>query len=144
MEQQPSEQRNELPLQPQQQQQHHHNQNQQHQQPQNRLRSPLPHPSLVTQLPTLTPMTSRTAESTPLSSPGLFSPTALRHSILAQQTSLSESNTPAPLHNGLPYLHPLQTHKVREYVHDSLLHARRSPPILRLLHSFVLPPTLCF
>ncbi|KAI9170864.1 Serine/threonine-protein kinase ssp1 [Paramyrothecium foliicola] len=110
-----SEQRNELPQQqqpqpqpqpPQQQQPYKHN-------------SPVPHPSLITQLPSPAAFPLRTAESTPMSSPGLFSPTAIRHSGILAHTSLSESNTPAP-HGGIPYLHPLQNHKVRE-THKALI-----------------------
>lgn len=56
-------------------------------------------------------MPLRTASSTPVSSPGLFSPSPSRHVLHA--TSMSESNTPAPPPGG-PFLHPLQTHKVRE------------------------------
>ncbi|KJZ72732.1 hypothetical protein HIM_07924 [Hirsutella minnesotensis 3608] len=58
----------------------------------------------------------RTASSTPMSSPGLFSPSPSRHH---QPTSISESNTPAPA-LGSPYLHPLQNHKVRE-THKALI-----------------------
>lgn len=56
-------------------------------------------------------MPLRTASSTPVSSPGLFSPTPSRH--IFHASSMSESNTPAPPAGG-PFLHPLQTHKVRE------------------------------
>ena len=56
-------------------------------------------------------MPLRTASSTPVSSPGLFSPTPSRHILHA--SSVSESNTPAPPPGG-PFLHPLQTRKVRE------------------------------
>ncbi|KAJ6781299.1 hypothetical protein PWT90_10159 [Aphanocladium album] len=62
-------------------------------------------------------MPLRTACSTPVSSPGLFSPTPSRHVFHA--SSLSESNTPAPPAGG-PFLHPLQTHKVRE-THKALI-----------------------
>ncbi|OAA78604.1 Calcium/calmodulin-dependent/calcium-dependent protein kinase [Akanthomyces lecanii RCEF 1005] len=62
-------------------------------------------------------MPLRTASSTPVSSPGLFSPTPSRHILHA--SSMSESNTPAPPPGG-PFLHPLQTHKVRE-THKALI-----------------------
>ncbi|OAA69858.1 Calcium/calmodulin-dependent/calcium-dependent protein kinase [Cordyceps fumosorosea ARSEF 2679] len=62
-------------------------------------------------------MPLRTACSTPVSSPGLFSPTPSRHALHA--SSMSESNTPAPPPGG-PFLHPLQTHKVRE-THKALI-----------------------
>lgn len=63
-------------------------------------------------LPPSSSLPLRTASSTPMSSPGLFSPSP---SHFHQPTSLSESNTPAPA-LGSPYLHPLQNHRVREYV----------------------------
>ncbi|KAH8710891.1 Serine/threonine-protein kinase ssp1 [Beauveria bassiana] len=59
----------------------------------------------------------RTASSTPVSSIGLFSPTPSRHILHA--SSVSECNTPAPP-SGAPFLHPLQTHKVRE-THKALI-----------------------
>ncbi|XWW94695.1 hypothetical protein V2A60_002641 [Cordyceps javanica] len=62
-------------------------------------------------------MPLRTASSTPVSSPGLFSPTPSRH--IFHASSMSESNTPAPPPGG-PFLHPLQTHKVRE-THKALI-----------------------
>ncbi|KFA50404.1 hypothetical protein S40293_05226 [Stachybotrys chartarum IBT 40293] len=55
----------------------------------------------------------KTADNTPMSSPGLFSPTGSRQTGLYHPTSFSESSTPVH-HSGSPYLHPLQTHKVRE------------------------------
>ncbi|KAF4589886.1 serine/threonine-protein kinase ssp1 [Ophiocordyceps camponoti-floridani] len=58
----------------------------------------------------------RTASSTPMSSPGLFSSSPSRQQ---QPTSVSESNTPAPA-AGSPYLHPLQNHRVRE-THKALI-----------------------
>ncbi|ATY61121.1 serine threonine [Cordyceps militaris] len=62
-------------------------------------------------------MPLRTASSTPVSSPSLFSPTPSRH--ILHTSSMSESNTPAPPPGG-PFLHPLQTHKVRE-THKALI-----------------------
>ncbi|PHH87526.1 hypothetical protein CDD83_8745 [Cordyceps sp. RAO-2017] len=67
-------------------------------------------------LPASSSMPLRTASSTPMSSPGLFSPSPSR---LHQPTSISESNTPAPT-SGSPYLHPLQNHRVRE-THKALI-----------------------
>lgn len=74
---------------------------------------PQPKPALYTHLSQLSSLPLRTANSTPTASPGLFSPVA-RHPHMPTQ-SFSESNTPAPLFDS-PYLHPLQTHRVREYV----------------------------
>ncbi|EAA27566.1 serine/threonine protein kinase [Neurospora crassa OR74A] len=67
--------------------------------------------------PFLPPMASqiphRTANSTPVSSPGLFSPSIPRSNMSLSGQPSSENTTPAPtLHS--PYLHPLQSHKVRE------------------------------
>jgi serine/threonine protein kinase len=78
----------------------------------------LSHPSLAGKISLPAPQPLRTAESTPMSSPGLFSPTAIRHGAIPP-TSFSESNTPAPP-SIAPYLHPLQTHKVRE-THKALI-----------------------
>ncbi|GAO16205.1 hypothetical protein UVI_02045030 [Ustilaginoidea virens] len=59
----------------------------------------------------------RTANSTPVSSPGLFSPTASRY----PYTSISERNSPAPINDSPFLLHPLQNqHKVRE-THKALI-----------------------
>ncbi|KUI67815.1 Serine/threonine-protein kinase ssp1 [Cytospora mali] len=56
---------------------------------------------------------SRTASSTPVSSPGLFSPASLRAVMsLPPSHSASEGTTPAAAQS--PFLHPLQTHRVRE------------------------------
>ncbi|KAK0388183.1 hypothetical protein NLU13_4428 [Sarocladium strictum] len=65
---------------------------------------------LHTQLPPAPSLPSKTAQSTPMSSPGLFSPTGIRHNAAVGNTSLSESTTPS----GLGSLHPLQSHRVRE------------------------------
>jgi serine/threonine protein kinase len=62
------------------------------------------------------PMALKTSHNTPASSPGLFSPSATR--MVPHQTSLSESNSPAPDLTA-PYLHPLQ-YKVRE-THKALI-----------------------
>ncbi|KAG5992304.1 hypothetical protein E4U52_002915 [Claviceps spartinae] len=70
-------------------------------------------------LPQSVSMPLRTANSTPISSPGLFSPTASRQSLTYPHTSLSECNTPAPM-GKRPWLHPLQTHRVRE-THKALI-----------------------
>ena len=84
-------------MEPQQPQPHNHNRN-----------SQLPH--LQSVLPPHIP--SRTANSTPISSPGLFSPGNPRSNMSLPPQPVSEGTTPAPTHS--PYLHPLQTHKVRE------------------------------
>ncbi|KAJ4403743.1 hypothetical protein N0V82_010603 [Gnomoniopsis sp. IMI 355080] len=56
---------------------------------------------------------ARTANSTPISSPGLFSPANPRATMsLPSSQPASENTTPAVQHS--PFLHPLQTHKVRE------------------------------
>jgi serine/threonine protein kinase len=78
---------------------------------------PYPHPH-YSSIPHSASLALKTNQSTPASSPGLFSPTALRHNNLPP-TSLSESNSPAP-ELGTPYLHPLQSHKVRE-THKALI-----------------------
>ncbi|KHN95506.1 Calcium/calmodulin-dependent/calcium-dependent protein kinase [Metarhizium album ARSEF 1941] len=75
---------------------------------------------LYNHLPPSTSLPLRTASSTPVSSPGLFSPTASRHNLTAlPYTSVSECNTPAPIGSS-PFLHPLQTHRVRE-THKALI-----------------------
>ncbi|KAJ4261679.1 hypothetical protein NW762_007117 [Fusarium torreyae] len=61
-------------------------------------------------------MPLRTANSTPMSSPGLFSPSGSRQNLV---TSVSENNTP-PNYAQSPLLHPLQMHKVRE-THKALI-----------------------
>ncbi|OAQ88937.1 serine/threonine-protein kinase ssp1 [Purpureocillium lilacinum] len=70
-------------------------------------------PPLHAHIPPSASLPLRTAPTTPVSSPGLFSPRQL------PTTSISESNTPA-LAAGSPYLHPLQTHRVRE-THKALI-----------------------
>ncbi|KAL7794230.1 kinase-like protein [Trichoderma ceciliae] len=79
---------------------------------------PKPKPALYTQLSQLSSLPLRTASSTPTTSPGLFSPVA-RHAHHIPTSSISESSTPAPLLDS-PYLHPLQTHRVRE-THKALI-----------------------
>ncbi|KAJ6439398.1 serine/threonine-protein kinase ssp1 [Purpureocillium lavendulum] len=74
---------------------------------------PTPLPPLHAHIPPSASLPLRTAPTTPISSPGLFSPRQL------PTTSISESNTPA-LVAGSPYLHPLQTHRVRE-THKALI-----------------------
>ncbi|KAF4471425.1 CAMKK kinase [Fusarium albosuccineum] len=73
-------------------------------------------PPLHTHLPSSSsmPMPLRTANSTPMSSPGLFSPSGSRQNLV---TSVSENNTP-PGYTQSPLLHPL--HKVRE-THKALI-----------------------
>ncbi|KAH7179501.1 uncharacterized protein B0J16DRAFT_271934 [Fusarium flagelliforme] len=73
-------------------------------------------PPLHTHLPSSSSMPLRTANSTPMSSPGLFSPSASRQNLV---TSVSENNTP-PNYAQSPLLHPLQMHKVRE-THKALI-----------------------
>ncbi|KAH8714489.1 hypothetical protein BGZ61DRAFT_348743 [Ilyonectria robusta] len=75
-----------------------------------------PTPPLYTHLPPSASMPLRTANSTPMSSPGLFSPSGSRQNLY---TSVSESNTPINL-GGSPLLHPLQMHRVRE-THKALI-----------------------
>jgi [calcium/calmodulin-dependent protein kinase] kinase len=72
------------------------------------------HPHLHSiMLPPPTQFPNRTANSTPLSSPGLFSPTLARGTMpFPPSQPGSEIATPASLNS--PYLHPLQGHKVRE------------------------------
>ncbi|KAG6020730.1 hypothetical protein E4U41_002751 [Claviceps citrina] len=94
----------------------HRLQHQQSQTPQELSPEPLP---LRAPLPQSASMPLRTANSTPMSSPGLFSPTASRHNLTLPYTSLSECNTPAPPGHR-PFLHPLQTHRVRE-THKALI-----------------------
>ncbi|KAF4984534.1 hypothetical protein FZEAL_310 [Fusarium zealandicum] len=67
-------------------------------------------PPLHTHLPSSASMPLRTANSTPMSSPGLFSPSGSRQNLV---TSVSENNTP-PGYTQSPLLHPLQMHKVRD------------------------------
>ncbi|KAK8913045.1 hypothetical protein H634G_10336 [Metarhizium anisopliae BRIP 53293] len=92
--------------------------------PQQQSSQPPPEPTalqpLHTHLPQSTSLPLRTASSTPVSSPGLFSPSASRHNLAnLPYTSVSECNTPAPIGSS-PFLHPLQTHRVRE-THKALI-----------------------
>ncbi|KAI0843605.1 kinase-like protein [Hypoxylon sp. FL0890] len=61
---------------------------------------------------------SRTANSTPISSPGLFSPSNPRSNTFLPY-SASDASTPAPA-TASPFLHPLQNHRVRE-THKALV-----------------------
>ncbi|KAF9874555.1 serine threonine-protein kinase ssp1 [Colletotrichum karsti] len=61
----------------------------------------------------------RSAASTPMTSPGLFSPSNPRPKSSFPTHSSSESNTPNA-ETSSPYLHPLQHHKVRE-THKALI-----------------------
>ncbi|KAK5636359.1 hypothetical protein RRF57_012071 [Xylaria bambusicola] len=70
-----------------------------------------PHLSMTNNTPHLPAIPSRTANSTPVSSPGLFSPTNLRSNVFPHFAS--DTSTPSASTNS-PYLHPLQSHKVRE------------------------------
>ncbi|KAH9907928.1 protein kinase-like protein [Xylariomycetidae sp. FL2044] len=76
------------------------------------------HSHLIGDNPSFPSLPSRTANSTPISSPGLFSPTNPRPNAFPNH-SASEATTPAPAINS-PYLHPLQNHKVRE-THKALV-----------------------
>ncbi|KAI1506128.1 hypothetical protein F5X99DRAFT_426154 [Biscogniauxia marginata] len=67
----------------------------------------------------LPPIPSRTASSTPISSPGLFSPANPRPNVLLPVHASSETPTPTAIATS-PYLHPLQTHRVRE-THKALV-----------------------
>ncbi|OTA07004.1 serine/threonine protein kinase [Trichoderma parareesei] len=78
---------------------------------------PQPKPAPYTHLSQLSSLPLRTANSTPTTSPGLFSPVA-RHGHMPN-SSVSENNSPAPMFES-PYLHPLQTHRVRE-THKALI-----------------------
>ncbi|KAK0612843.1 hypothetical protein B0T17DRAFT_470690, partial [Bombardia bombarda] len=75
---------------------------------------PSHHPSLHNIVPPpLAHIPHRTANSTPVSPPGLFSPTAPRSTIsLPAQTMSDGSSTPGTISS--PFLHPLQSHRVRE------------------------------
>ncbi|GAP85675.1 putative serine threonine-protein kinase ssp1 [Rosellinia necatrix] len=77
-----------------------------------------PPPFMTNNTPHL-PIPSRTASSTPISSPGLFhfSPTNTR-SNAPQTLSASDASTPGTV--GSPYLHPLQSRIVRE-THKALV-----------------------
>ncbi|KAI0970975.1 hypothetical protein F4678DRAFT_462110 [Xylaria arbuscula] len=78
-----------------------------------------PHLSTLNNTPHLPAIPSRTANSTPVSSPGLFSPSNLRSNIFPYPYSTSEASTPAAAVSS-PFLHPLQSHKVRE-THKALV-----------------------
>ncbi|KAI1266385.1 kinase-like protein [Xylariaceae sp. FL1019] len=67
--------------------------------------------------PSLPSVPSRTANSTPISSPGLFSPSNPRPYVFPPHPA-SEASTPAVAVS--PFLHPLQNHKVRE-THKALV-----------------------
>ncbi|KAL2755326.1 hypothetical protein ACRALDRAFT_2121887, partial [Sodiomyces alcalophilus JCM 7366] len=69
------------------------------------------HPSLHHIIPLSSTPPPRTASSTPMTSPGLFSP-GPRPGFA--NPSASNSNTPTGETTNSPYLHPLQHHKVRE------------------------------
>ena len=77
---------------------------------------PQPHTQPQNTLPPTHPQNpSLTASSTPVASPGLFSPSNPRTTMsLPPSQSVSEGTTPAALNS--PFLHPLQNHRVREYV----------------------------
>ncbi|KAK7414659.1 hypothetical protein QQX98_006516 [Neonectria punicea] len=94
---------------------HHHKSLSQQQSSSSLSSTARPTAPLHTHLPPSTSMPLRTANSTPMSSPGLFSPSGSRHNLV---TSVSESNTPVNVSS--PLLHPLQMHRVRE-THKALI-----------------------
>ncbi|KAK6083570.1 serine threonine-protein kinase ssp1 [Seiridium cupressi] len=69
---------------------------------------------LHTDLTPLHHLLPRTANSTPISSPGLFSPSSPQSQMAIPYTSASDASTPVMGALSSPYLHPLQNHKVRE------------------------------
>ncbi|KAK3944515.1 Serine/threonine-protein kinase ssp1 [Diplogelasinospora grovesii] len=72
------------------------------------------HPHLHNILPPpLSQPPYRTSNSTPVSSPGLFSPSLPRPNMSLASQPGSEGTTPLGATNS-PYLHPLQSHRVRE------------------------------
>ncbi|KAF5020586.1 hypothetical protein F66182_7391 [Fusarium sp. NRRL 66182] len=95
---------------------HHHKSLSQQQSPTSLSTTTRGTPPLHTHLPSSSSMPLRTANSTPMSSPGLFSPSGSRQNLV---TSVSENNTP-PNYAQSPLLHPLQMHKVRE-THKALI-----------------------
>ncbi|KAI0385526.1 kinase-like protein [Hypomontagnella monticulosa] len=78
-------------------------------------------PHLLTDNNTIltTAVPSRTANSTPISSPGLFSPTNPRPNAFFPPHPASDVSTPVAA-TASPYLHPLQNHRVRE-THKALV-----------------------
>ncbi|KAI1341774.1 hypothetical protein F5Y15DRAFT_347158 [Xylariaceae sp. FL0016] len=81
-------------------------------------KTPPPHLNTANN-PILPVIPSRTANSTPISSPGLFSPTNPRPNNVLPSHSASEATTPVAVLSS-PYLHPLQNRKVRE-THKALV-----------------------
>lgn len=72
------------------------------------------HPKLHTIIPpTPANFPQRTANSTPMSSPGLFSPSNPRPKIAIPTQAATDANMSASDNNS-HFLHPLQNHKVRE------------------------------
>lgn len=94
-----------------------HGRKMEHQAPTNPPAQPQPQPQPHNLLPPTLPQNpSLTTSSTPVSSPGLFSPSNPRTTMsLPPSQSVSEGTTPAALNS--PFLHPLQNHRVREYVY---------------------------
>ncbi|KAK7920807.1 hypothetical protein PG985_008829 [Apiospora marii] len=74
--------------------------------------------SLKTEFSSQSHVPSRTASSTPVSSPGLFSPSNPRPALNFATHPASDASTPVAMHS--PYLHPLQNHRVRE-THKALV-----------------------
>jgi [calcium/calmodulin-dependent protein kinase] kinase len=96
------------------QQQHQQQQQQQQRPPFHRPSHPRLH-NILPPPPSHVP--HRTANSTPVSSPGLFSPSVPRPNMAFPSQPGSETATPGGLTSPSPWLlHPLQGHKVREYV----------------------------
>ncbi|CCF41898.1 hypothetical protein CH063_02708 [Colletotrichum higginsianum] len=78
------------------------------------------HPHLQTLVPPLSnKLPLRSSASTPMTSPGLFSPSNPRPKMNFPIQASSDSNTPN-VETSSPYLHPLQKHKVRE-THKALI-----------------------
>ncbi|KAI1813050.1 kinase-like protein [Poronia punctata] len=73
-------------------------------------------------IPHLPALPSRTANSTPMSSPGLFSPTNNRQNVFPQPHAFDSSTTsgPSAAPASSPFLHPLQSRQVRE-THKALV-----------------------
>ncbi|KAK8107472.1 uncharacterized protein PG998_009485 [Apiospora kogelbergensis] len=78
----------------------------------------LPLQNLKTEFSSHPQVPSRTASSTPVSSPGLFSPNNPRPVLNFPTHPASDASTPVAMNS--PYLHPLQNHRVRE-THKALV-----------------------
>ncbi|KAK3320740.1 hypothetical protein B0T19DRAFT_247045 [Cercophora scortea] len=101
------------PVPPPQVQPHPHPQPHSHPQPQSHSRPSHPHLHNIVPPPPLSQTPHWTANSTPVSSPGLFNPSHPRSTMSLPSQAMSEGTTPSGTISS-PYLHPLQSHKVRE------------------------------